>query len=57
MSTSAAGTSARSTPAVMPASSSDPTAVSIRSRLTAYGLPPEAITAFSASAIPRLVVM
>ena len=30
---------------------------SIRSRLTAYGLPPEAITAFSASAMPRLVVM
>ena len=44
-------------PRTRPRRAASSTAVSIRSRLCAYGFPPEAITALSASAIPRLVVM
>jgi hypothetical protein len=44
-------------PSSMPAASSVPTAASSRSRLSAYGFTPEAITARSASAMPRFVVM
>jgi len=50
-------TSTRMVPAATPAFANVVTASSRRARVCSYGLPPEAITARSASAIPRLAVM